>query len=343
MEPVFNLLFGTYPREFGKNRTFVRTKNEALDLINTSNRKSNCWMTIHRLGKKRDYTTTTIEKLFFDLDGKDCFDKTKQFHKFLDNKDLQHLILYSGNGYHVYTMTMPASKQTGIKSLKNTVRNAQLSIIKEAGMTFGNPKEKDFDSHVIGDIGRISRVPNTLNLKGKRYCIPLTEDDLETSHEEIKEKAKNQYFQYNLFGNKLLNLSQYDKDIPGLVDTTDNINISDTELVRILNDKTEIKYKKIVDKLPSLIQRLLATGQDGYRDRYITILAFREIGTPIEITILICRKFWSEKKFNHAIINEKNQFQYLYNRLDLFFPNWETLKKEGYGITKEDDKYSFYR
>jgi len=341
--PVFDILFGSYPREFGKNRTFLKTREDAIKTINTMNRKTNCWMTIHKIDKQREYTSAIVEKLFFDLDGKNSLDKTKLFHEYLLKHDIQHVILYSGNGFHIYTMTSPASRNTGIKSIKRAVRNAQLSMIKDAKMTVGDPDECDFDSHVIGDISRISRIPNTLNLSGKRYCVPLTQHDLQSTLQDIEKKAEKQSFQYDLFGNRLIDLQEYDMEIDGLIESVDNIHISDTELSRILNDKSEIDCKKILDKLPPMINQLLVSGACGYRDRYLTILAFREIGVPIEITISICRRFWSTTKFNHAIVSEGNQFQYIYNRFNLLFPNWNTLLSEGYSISEIDRKYNFYK
>ena len=80
----------------------------------------------------------------------------------------------------------------------------------------------------------------------------------------------------------------------------------------------------------------------GWRDRYYTILAFREAGFPLPLCIEYCKKYWSPEKFQHSLVDER-QFHYIYGRGDLFFPRWEFLIREGYPITKKDKEFKFYK
>jgi len=328
---MINILFGTFPREFGKQRVWVERKKDFYALINKYNGMIPCFTTIYSMKKYKNYLGATIDKIYFDLDKLGtCWESTKKLHSWLlDNGDLKHIILLSGGGFHVYVFVDTTYRPT---HKKFAIRNAQEYIADKCNLEIGKPKEKDIDFHIIGDIARIARIPHTFNLNKQRFCIPLTEDDLTLTFEEIREKAKKQHFVKKIWGHKLLNLRDFDY-VRGI--KTVGYEMRDVDLKEF-----EVDVQPFLEKLPPVIRWLLKNCRCGWRDRYWTILAMKESGFPQRITIMLCQRFWTKEKFYHSAIEER-QIQYVYNRQNLFF-SFAAMEKEGYPITEEDRNFKFY-
>ena len=152
------ILFDEFPREFSTKRLFCRNRKEFNKMIDKYNCVIDCYSTIYSIETPRRYDTVIIDKIFFDLDApKTCWEATKKLHNHLLKQNLMHVALFSGGGFHVYVFT----KDNDINNPKNSIKNAQHKIANDAGITIGKPKKCDVDEHVIGDIARIARIPNT--------------------------------------------------------------------------------------------------------------------------------------------------------------------------------------
>lgn len=294
--------------------------------------------------KVRKYSSVIIDKLFYDLDiFKTCWHKTQLIHKSLMKEDIKHTVILSGGGFHPYIFTEPLKiedlKQDKTEQhLKFILKNAQQGVInniinpylsKEDKITYGYQKTCDIDSHVIGDIGRIARIPNTWHPKRKRYAIPIIKNDFTKSFEEILQLSKHQRPEFEVFGSKLINLKDYDKNF---TQVKNNIKLRD-------NGYNLKDLEGIITLLPKFIQTLLITKDDGCRARYYTIVSMKVRGFPKSIAEDLCEKHWSEEKFKHALYGHGyNEFDYIYGRHDIFFPNWQTLIDEGWDIPEEDIK-----
>lgn len=322
-------LFNRFPREFGVKRTFVKDNETFVTLINKFNGIKDCYSSIYPIIARGKRNITSVDKIFFDLDKhSSCWGSTYKLHNWLIAHNYKHIILLSGGGFHVYVFTV----ENTLKHPKQAIYNAQHHITKQAGITIGKPNKADVDEHVIGDVARIARIPNTWNLKRKRFCIYITPEDLNKSFEDIKQIAKTQRFETYTFGNELFDLTPFDTE-PAI---TQDIIVLDTP--DALNN-----VENCMKLLPPLIRRLLLSGSCGWNDRYIQVLAMRESGLPYKTAVELCRKHWSPQKFKHAMIDEENQIGYVYGRGDLFFPAWTTLQRKGYTITKDDLKFDFYK
>ena len=260
-------------------------------------------------------------------------------------EDIKHTIILSGGGFHPYVFTKPLKiedlKDNQTEShLKFILKNAQRGLIndivnkhlsKEDKITYGYQKTCDVDSHVIGDIGRIARIPNTWHPKRKRYAIPIIESDFGKTFKEILILSKQQRSEYEVFGNKLINLHDYDRNF---IQVQSNVKHID-------NNNHNIKdLEGLITLLPRFIQTLLMTKDDGCRARYYTIVSMKVRGFPKSASEDLCEKHWSPNKFKHALYGHGyNEFDYIYGRHDIFFPNWQTLIDEGWNITEEDKSY----
>ncbi len=180
----------------------------------------------------------------------------------------------------------------------------------------------NLDPAVKGDRSRLGRVPNTYNLKRRRYCIPISEEDIKEGHEFIKEKAKKQQFQYHYYGTEYFDMQPYD------VEKEDGYDY----LILDSEDELKINEHKILKDLPLCIAGLLQKGSVGWRQRYLIIVGLRELGYTLGETISLLKAFLSEKKFKHCMIEEQNQPKTIYQRPELYFPKCSSIKKEGYCI-----------
>jgi hypothetical protein len=315
-------LFDTFPREFGKKRVFVPDRKTFVTLINKYNGLIDCYTTIYSVPTHHAYSESVVDKIYFDLDSSQCWEDAKRLHNWLveNQNNVFHYINFSGGGVHVY---IPIAPLTGNK--KEKLRWVQENIIKTTKIKV--------DLHVIGDIARISRIPNTWNPKRQRYCIPLMEPDFDLSYDNLRKQAMSpRTYDGCLFGDKML-----DVRITGHIPERYYTEPEDVPEVKATEECADL-----VNKLPQFIISLLVSCRCGWRDRYLTILAMREAGFPKSISIMIAKRYWTPEKFKHSVFEER-QFDYLYTRDDLFFPNWELLEREGYCISKEDKKYSFYK
>lgn len=323
-------LFNTFPREFGVKRTFVTNQEDFKKLINQFNGIKDCYSSLYPVISKGKRNITSIDKMFFDFDNVGtCWESTLKLHRWLIKHQYKHVILLSGGGFHIYVYTT----KTPLIYAKNALKTAQHYITKQANVTIGKPKESDVDEHVIGDIARIARIPNTYNMKRKRFCIYILPEDLNKTFDELKTLAKNQRKESHIFGNKLFDIIKFDTK-PIFIETID-LEVSDTPV--------ELKnVNGILKLLPPFIRGLLLNHQCGWEDRKHMIIAMREVGLTYNMILELCRKYWTPEKFQHAMISEENQIRYVYHRQDLYFSKWQTLIEDGYMITKDDLKFKFY-
>ena len=185
------MIFNKFPREVGAPRKLVNNMKEFLDYVNVHNGKKKAVYTtiymfkdIHSDGYKPEYDTAEVDKIFFDFDYKDCdsYQAAKTLHDYCKTKDLKHSIVMSGRGYHCYIYT----KIQSLQFKKDAIKGGQMYFINKLGVVC--------DKQVIGDVCRLTRVPNTYNIKAGRFCIPLTEKQFNLGDEMIRTNAERQNF-----------------------------------------------------------------------------------------------------------------------------------------------------
>ena len=330
---MIDKLFKT-PCEFGVKRVFCKTKDDLYYLINKYNGIIDCYSTLYSIPEPRAYNKATIDKIYFDLDSKNAWDNLKKAHNKLLELDIQHCALFTGGGCSLFIFCKPTSS---LQYPKAAIRKAQKYYAKELGLSIGKPDIADIDEHIVGDIARITRIPYTFNIKPnrRRYCMVITDTALKYPYEKIKARATDQHIEkLQIWGNKKIDLIKFD-ELPEI--SMEYMNLAKEDMIIESKDN----YAKLLNKLPYLIKNLLNHTVCGWRARYLTILAIKEAGIPIELCIKICKYYWTPEKFHHSLFDEQ-QFQYIYSRNDLFFPKWETLLAEGFPITKEDKEFDFY-
>ena len=343
-------LFGSFPREFGKRRMYISDKNKMRKVLEKYNHKINCFVSVYspnyKKGDKRNYNDMVIDQLFFDIDmkvDKEAERKCGILHvarcleQFLYGENFRHCMIMSGQSFHIYMKTKPQR----FVDARHAIRNAQVYIAKSCGLTIGESGIADIDFSLIGRVSGIGRLLNTWNPKRKRYCIAITREELQClSLDAIYKLAESpRKGKLPFEGKKLINLEDYDFD-DGLSAGT-SVETLDVDVSNIEDE--EMKCYMLM--LPPFIRGLLLNKKDHHNDMYVTTLACAKAGLPKAICKSLAIKYWSLSSYNHWLLEESDQFSYLYNRYDdgtLYFPFWSTLMKEmNYNITQEDLKFEW--
>lgn len=298
-------------------RIICDSKEKFLNIVNKYNGLKNIYRTVYNfrkltVDKKIDYNSVLIDKMFFDFDGKNAFEETLKIHDFLSKKDILHTVRFSGKGFHVYIFLRLVENLQNPKAVLTNMFN-----YVEKKLNFNI----NYDFHVKGDISRLSRVLNTMNLKSKLFCISLKEEDLENL-DRIRELAKKPRNEEYFFGKKLLEFPSYVYNVNE--DYTMNQYFNNNSLI-IKYDSSIEEKNEIFSFLPPCLKQLLQENRDlRWHERFWLIVFLKEYGFSLDETINVLKNVLSEKKFFHCVKEEKQPF-YLYRREDNF--PCKTIKK----------------
>lgn len=284
MPNVLNELFPQYPFETAMPyRITVNNKNKLYSLINNINGIKRLYYSLYNIDKEYR-KNPNIDKIFFDLDSNNSVENIKKMHKWAKKYDYKHLIIFSGGGFHFYIFTKNGDF---LRDSKSALTQAHHDIAKEIGLTIGEPKFADIDNHIIGDIQRIATIPNTYNVKRKKFAIPVEIEMLENI-EDLKTRATKQKFNYTIYGTQLFDMKKYQE--------IDSRNVS-----------SEFKdFKKIdlhiddqdIENLPPCVQQILLNLNDkgNWKGRYYTTCILLDMGYELNYIDNLAKKYFSKVK-----------------------------------------------
>lgn len=132
-------------------------------------------------------STAVIDRIYLDLDSKTnqqlAIDEGIRLIDGLDQRhNIQTTQYFSGKkGIAVYIDFNPVPISDENK--KEVVKMFQNILKRTFDLT-------TLDPHVVGDINRVSRVPNTTHQDSGLYCIPITIDDLGAGIDHIRDLAR---------------------------------------------------------------------------------------------------------------------------------------------------------
>jgi len=279
------------------HRIRVKTEKDALRYINLYNGKKNLYKSLYRV-TNNGYL---IDKIFFDFDGEKSHYATKKFTKFLHNDNIAFKVHFSGRGFHIF---IPVIIKEKITDYKLSIRELQKAILDTYNLL------KYCDPHVIGDIARVVRIPNTFNLRANRYCIPLRYNDIiDLSYEEIRELAVKQRWiiDYAVKGKKL-----------------------ELKNVKKKEHKEYDNHVIIVEGVEPCINRILEKRNPTHDERFLLVLHYKELGENMN---QIVERF---KKLNWSDWNERitrYQVQHIFEK-GFVLPTHEWRKEKGICVGK---------
>ena len=180
-------------------RKVVRTRNEYANFVDAQNNRTNVYTTVydfeHFSEKAKVESSVIIDRIFLDFDAhSDNLDMAwrdvKQVMELVLNREYKYTLFFSGRGFHMFLFGKPAESMRSVQVLFREIKEY---LVSKVG------KNNTLDERV-GQTTRLRRVPNTVNMsssdnEGNPYfCIPLVEEDLSLSIEEILTLAKKPRF-----------------------------------------------------------------------------------------------------------------------------------------------------
>lgn len=316
-----------FPIQVTTNRNLIQSEEELLSFINKYNTKLTLYYSIYQPQiksfmnnccnieqNKYHFCNTKIDKICFDIDNLNSLQIIKKFHLYCLNNNLKHLILFSGQkGFHIYIFT---KNYNYLKNPKNTLLNSHFFLIKEINLKVNGNGNSDVDSHIIGDVSRLMRLPNTLHLSSNLYCVPLTTQDLILGKSHILKKAEKQCFDFTFYGKELFDISKFDNGV-----------IEYKREIPKLDIKIDINVSEILKNFPPCLKIMLSQDYIYWRQRFHILKYLIDRGySEFEIE-LILKEFLTGKKhpirgtdnYNDDIM--KVQYKYIKSNLSLFSCN----------------------
>ena len=289
--------------------------------IDIYNGKKDLYQTVYEYENTIDTSTAIVDKIFldFDYDSKmDFLYNVRTVAQYLYDNDYMFYIRFSGNGFHLFIMLDDST----LSSPKNAIKNYVNYLHKKT--------KTDSDPAVIGDLRRVVRVPNSLNIKhdDHYYCISLSYDELiNKTYEEIRLLAKNsRYCNDFINGHRQLDITEWDND--------DIIEEKNRNVQKFIIDS------EINDDIPPCVQYLMKDPMLGNTGRIQVILFFRDLGYTKEEVEEVLYNFLSEEKFNHCVY-EEHLIDYLFEK-DYTFSDCNIQKENGFCVSDTCKGHGLY-
>jgi len=197
-----------FPREVGLFRKVVHNRTEFERYWNNLRHADCAYMSVYGFravkpqGNRAEYNTAVVPNFVLDFDrkarsgstvyevsGEVVVDEVRRLHQMLMEKDINHAVWFSGNGFHVWVT---------LSKTHRPANGGDVSRIKAAGRILLNGWKENIglrciDPTVPFDLARMIRIPNSYNAKQHvgRWSIPLkSEELLSWSWDEICERAE---------------------------------------------------------------------------------------------------------------------------------------------------------
>ena len=327
-----NKIIKYYPIQVTTNRFLVETEKDFIDFVNKYNTKISLYYSLYKCSKKVNANCSCsigidkyhscnglIDKVFFDNDTFDIANILK-VHEFLLKINYRHLIIFSGyKGFHLYIFTQNYENIKYSKTVLLLVQKYLINLLK-----LGVKDYLIIDTQVLYDVNRIVRIPNTLNLKSKLYCIPISYDDLLKGKEHILNKAKKQNFIFNYYGEIFLDMKIFDKihNKNIQVETEKKYINMDNSIDK--NVRIDINKSKILEDIPPCLQNFLLNSYTNWRQRFWIIKWFVDKGYSKQEIKEIMKEFLSLKfklntnQNNYEHFLQERQLDYVFKSLSLF-------------------------
>lgn len=165
LDNITRILFSSYPREVGKKRNIVKTIEDFEKEIDLFNGVDEVFTNVNPIDG-------SINKIFIDFDGVNSLVQAQKVYSYAIQKNIPCIPVASGvKGIHLYLLFKPLKNvDHDINKNKLILYKATVSILLKALETFND----SVDTHIIGDLRRLCRVPNTLRPPSNNsYCTYL--------------------------------------------------------------------------------------------------------------------------------------------------------------------------
>ena len=201
-------LFSIFPRDVSLPNSFKK-KNSFYRKQVTCQRDFQRYLTLMNGSSVGVYTSVydtnekvLLDKIVFDMDSKDLnevFAEVDILCSRLHDRNMPYGVVFSGKkGFHIWSLLKPSKLPRDAAGYY--LGNLHRSLI--SGL-------KTIDTHLIGNVSAMIRVPNTLH--DGRYCCPLPFEFRKMSITEILDYSKTQH-SLNFFPGKMRTIEELSGD-----------------------------------------------------------------------------------------------------------------------------------
>jgi len=260
-------------------------------------------------------------------------------HEYLEKKNQLHIVIMSGRFFHLY----PICKDSIYKNQADTILNYQNFIMNNVKSKYvcehrdnefwanlsldkdGFNKELEkakngmspfigIDRAIMGDTARHGRLHNTINMRSRLYCIPLTHEQVHSGYENIIEIAKKPQYDGDFFiGKRIVNLKNFDIKVR----ETENVKIDKYKLSDVKCDFSRIENDDFKNFIFSIFPKCLWSIFDlepEYDIRWQACRLLIEYGySPTEIIDIFKKMRW----IDFDIIKTTYQVNYIHRTASL--------------------------
>ena len=324
MQELINFIPGRCKDVAFPHRIICKNEKEFYEAINKYNgAKERIYFSIYDCNEYRNFGMANVHVIAFDLDSDNCLENLKKMWHYCKEKNYKSLFLFSTKGFWCYIFT---KNYQLLKNRKAALGYAGKHIAKEVGLTIGDPKTCDLDFHIIGEIKRIARLPNGYDVGRKRYCIPITIEDLEKGYGWICEKSKKQCFDFTYYNDGLFDISKFDKPEEQKVD------------IEYLQTEIEVDNDMINSFLPCVKNCIANTPLKSHNMFWVwTTIYMKEMGFGVNAIKKMIKPFL--EKHPRSDHRGKDDFDHYINYdhlpesifdTEYFFPKCDVLIEAGY-------------
>jgi hypothetical protein len=312
-------LFDSYPRELSipSRIGIARSWSELIRFVNSHNGRTNCFLTMFSYGRLKtptrpEYASARIEFVPMDFDGLDPgIAESFKLHEWLLDHNVEHACSMSGGGVHVFIRTTGASVRIPAAALNGAQTTLEKRALGGAAPSLHiAPGQESF----FGDVARCIRVPNTFNLKRRRWDEPLTA----TSFSALAESGPSALAQ------GAVELAPEEFVQPGAP-----LDIAEWDAEQYLPDRARWAAEQKLPREPglgsgledtgvpvvvrnALLERLVGPNMNN-DDRGRVIIHLYEQGYSLGEVLRFLRETLNPQKFHHAVYYER-QPQRMYER-----------------------------
>jgi len=309
-------LFDTMNREIGLARKWCNNKYDLLKWVKEHRAYDDCRISVfpflERLGEKEvgdaDPSSVIIDKIFVDTDSSYGWEAMKVLNDELCKNGILHRINYSGRfryyacvpraiGFHIYAICLP-----NMEHPKQSLANCQNFLSELAAgkiaSEYGLCEDCAVDRATIGDTQRMTRYVNTYNKKWGRWCVPLTQNEIDslTPFDIYHLGAKPREVpdeEIWLGGDaawkipKKFDKPEYDKFTGGNV----SVPVSDVEMSQWFD----------VYNVAPCIRKMAENPYLDYQERFVFAISLKTIGFSEEEVSIILQKTLDTEFYEHAV------------------------------------------
>lgn len=313
-------LIPDFPRDIGTpQRMKIETVEQFIETVKKFNGTKRIFYSLY------NRNNPVVDKVWFDFDSPQSYNNAKKMKDYCIEKNLKHMIVFSGGGFHFYIF----AKSDITKPQKELLDRTHRYLAQQLNMTIGQPETEDIDCHIIGDIARIVTLPGTYNIRRKRWARSIPDSIFSLGLEAIHNYCRpnggpDGKFRLFIYGENLFDFSEI------------KYKRLDIEMTNI---KIEYEIKIDDERLqkicpPCIISMLVEKG--CFKSRYFSSFYLKELGFSSEQINKIAEKYFSKFPRTDHFKNNYEQYckaqgvlkqLFTSSKNDFCFPNCETLQR----------------